>query len=1098
MKSRLGDFAQSTHASKTTFFANPCQLLRLVSAIPNRGRPLFARLLWEVSGAIAPERFGLLRRIAMNARLNKENVRCNANSVLGLWGWASLALALLLVSAGISGCGSSTLAPAVVLNFPAGTALGIDLNQSITINVTAQNDGGAGVTWGCTGAACTPLTNVTSTSVTFDANGVAGTATITATSKKQSNISKSVVVTVNPQLALPSTASIQAQLTGAPATVGSPYNFSFSVTGGTAPLTWTWSLTSATDDSLSLSSSGQISGTPGSAETLTFTVTVTDASAADASQTSGTLTLPVKSLVILSSITVSPAASTVAQGMPVTFTATGTYSDGTTQNISSSVTWSASPTTQVYMNPAGIAVTLASGTTQVTATSGTVTGSTSLTVGPPVSRYAYVASPSNDAISAFAVNSGATQTQLIPRGYSPTDDAQFTTGYSAGGIILEPTGRFGYVFNFSSNQIDQVTINSAGGLSSSTNPAVPADEFAGQPEYGIVDPTGRFLYVTVLNAGLLAFSIDGTTGALTALNGGAGYLPEAPLGYVITDRTGQFLYTSSPSGGVYAFSINGDGTLTALNNSNPYTTTGDVGDGSMAIDLSNNLYVLTTSSAISVWNIQSGGTLNPTNSNNPFTIPPTVTADFLAVDPSGMHIYVVDFRPPITTFPTVDVATLPLTASPVSLTIGPALAPGLSGADNMTDPVTPIAMEIDPAGNFMVVNASNPNIAFLLAIDSSNGNLALEAPVSTLTDGYSVAISFGLSAPVVSVSSIYAANEGDGTISTYTFSDGALSGILPAQQGVQGNYGLAADPFGQILYTISPNPAELATFQIAGASTKFTGPSATFPLTAAATGLVAEASGQYAYVSAAGKYYGYSYSSSTQSVQPISGAPFAGSISPTALATDPAGQFVFGLGNSGIDTMVIGTNGQVPGSLVHNSTLTVSGNFAAGAVDPSGQFLFALDNENEQIDVFYIYSNVFRDGFGTLQQVDTMPTGSSTMSSIAVDPLDRFIVVGDGSGTITVCPFVVSTGTLNAACQQVGIEGPGAIPIGQMAIDPTGSYLFVVQFGYPGGTPPTPGRVLPYSIAADGTVSPSSIPPMPPSVGAGMETFGLALGITTK
>src|ERR1022692_1794644 len=130
----------------------------------------------------------------------------------GTW-WFSISL--VLASAFIlGGCGSS----GVTLTFPGGTTKAIDANQSLTINVTAANDGGMGVTWTCTGAACTTLANVTTTSVTFNATGATGTATITATSIKTTTVSGSVTVTVN---ALPSVTTTQGQLTAA--TVGLAY-----------------------------------------------------------------------------------------------------------------------------------------------------------------------------------------------------------------------------------------------------------------------------------------------------------------------------------------------------------------------------------------------------------------------------------------------------------------------------------------------------------------------------------------------------------------------------------------------------------------------------------------------------------------------------------------------------------------------------------------------------------------------------------------------------------------------------------------------------------------------------------------------------------
>jgi hypothetical protein len=80
-------------------------------------------------------------------------------------------------------------------DFPQGL-ITIDLGQRITIEAVTQNDGGQGVTWSCAGAACLPFTSTTPTSVTFKAIGITGTAKITATSKKQPSITKSINILV--------------------------------------------------------------------------------------------------------------------------------------------------------------------------------------------------------------------------------------------------------------------------------------------------------------------------------------------------------------------------------------------------------------------------------------------------------------------------------------------------------------------------------------------------------------------------------------------------------------------------------------------------------------------------------------------------------------------------------------------------------------------------------------------------------------------------------------------------------------------------------------------------------------------------------------
>src|SRR5215831_5145487 len=83
------------------------------------------------------------------------------------------------------------------------------------------------------------------------------------------------------------------------------------------------------------------------------------------------------------SIIVTPANPSVAAGLTQQFAATGTFTDGGTQNITNSVNWSSSNTAAATINAAGLAGTVAQGATTIQAVSGTVTGSTTLTVIAP-------------------------------------------------------------------------------------------------------------------------------------------------------------------------------------------------------------------------------------------------------------------------------------------------------------------------------------------------------------------------------------------------------------------------------------------------------------------------------------------------------------------------------------------------------------------------------------------------------------------------------------------------------------------------------------------------------------------------------------------
>jgi hypothetical protein len=99
----------------------------------------------------------------------------------------------------------------------------------------------------------------------------------------------------------------------------------------------------------------------------------------------GTTTLTVTPATLMA-IAITPANATTPLSTPLQYLATGTYSDLTTQDITTQVTWSSSDSGVVTISSAagsqGLATPVAAGMATITAAAGGVTGSTSLTVSP--------------------------------------------------------------------------------------------------------------------------------------------------------------------------------------------------------------------------------------------------------------------------------------------------------------------------------------------------------------------------------------------------------------------------------------------------------------------------------------------------------------------------------------------------------------------------------------------------------------------------------------------------------------------------------------------------------------------------------------------
>lgn len=141
----------------------------------------------------------------------------------------------------------------------------------------------------------------------------------------------------------------------------------------------------------------------------------------------------------LLAIAVTPSAPTVPKGATQQLTATGTFTDGSTQNVTNAVSWAATPAGVVTVSGTGLTTAHETGTATITATSGSILGSTTLTVSP-AALVAIAVMP-----SAPVVPKGETQ-QLVATGTFTDGSTENLTNavtwaaFPAGVVTVSSTG----------------------------------------------------------------------------------------------------------------------------------------------------------------------------------------------------------------------------------------------------------------------------------------------------------------------------------------------------------------------------------------------------------------------------------------------------------------------------------------------------------------------------------------------------------------------------------------------------------------------------------------------------------------------------------
>jgi len=171
-----------------------------------------------------------------------------------------------------------------------------------------------------------------------------------------------------------------------------------------------------------------------------------------------TLTIPVTTLVSLS---VTPSNPAIAINTAQQYTATGAYSDGTFQALTSAVTWNSSDTSIASIAPDGKAIAVAAGSTNITATLGSTSANTTLNV-TPAALHSIAVTPADPVIAA-----GTTQ-QLIATGTFSDSTTQDLTAQATWSSLADSTASITQDGKATAVAAGSTTITAALGSSSGT------------------------------------------------------------------------------------------------------------------------------------------------------------------------------------------------------------------------------------------------------------------------------------------------------------------------------------------------------------------------------------------------------------------------------------------------------------------------------------------------------------------------------------------------------------------------------------------------------------------------------------------------------
>jgi len=699
---------------------------------------------------------------------------------------------------------------------------------------------------------------------------------------------------------------------------------------------------------------------------------------------SSTLTVTPPALV---SIALTPTNPSVSAGKAVRFIASGSYTDGSNQNVTASVNWSSSnPSVATISNDSGLATGVAQGTVTIAATAGLISAFTQLVVNPPPKLVALLLSPNPGFVflgkmlqftALGEYDDGTTQdltSSVLWKSSNPTVatiSQGLATGLVAGTTAISaavpPDGHSFIVSNPSS-----LTVAVPFMVSVTVKPANPAVQLGNELQ---LTATANFN--------------DGSTADITTI--GVIWASSNPAVATISNAQGS----QGQAMGLAA----GTTTITARSGSAPI-----VGATTLVV----------STGPVGSIAVRPAFATVPLGDDQQFAASITLP-DGSAQDATASVIW-SSSNPEVATVSNSPgtqgrVTSLALGTTTITATDG-------SGSGSTALAVTPL---IPGQARFAYVTNLLDSTISLYRVDGATGLLTPNGTVSIGDHSSPAAIA------AASGKFIYTADRDANAISAYAVDSraGLLSPVPGPQVFAVTPWALTAHPSGKFLL-VANGPGTISSYSIDSAGAlSFLSQTTASP--GGAISVAVDPSGTFVYAANvnANSISAYTFDSATGTLTAIQGSPFATGHTPESVTVDPSGKFLYAPNGNGqsVSAFAIGTGTGVltpiPGSPFAVGTIPTS-----IAIDPNSKFAYVTNQLPNTLSVFSISSST-----GALQDVPGSPYSDSTLTGpvqAIVDPLGKTLfIVNQESNTISMFQIDGNSGALTG----LSIVPSGLLPL---------------------------------------------------------------------